>query len=151
MKHDELQLLVSSYVDGEGTMKEKKSIVAHLKVCSKCRRFYEEAKKMQSDIRSLEHVELPYAFASRIAYAIEKRDEQTTEWLGLEPLARNIFYALAFVVLLMFVLTSSESGTSTVSTDQILSGMATDTGAAHVLLKQSELTRNDLLYVVLTK
>lgn len=151
MKHDELRLLVSSYVDGEVTMKEKKSIVAHLKVCSECRHFFEQAKKMQSDIRSLDRVELPYAFASRVAHVIEKRDEQTTEWLGLELLARNIFYALAFVVLLMFVLTKSDSGVSTVSTDQILSGMNSDTGATHMLLKQSELTRNDLLYVVLTK
>jgi anti-sigma factor RsiW len=151
MKHRELQLLASSYVDDQLTGKEKKAVLAHLEECSECRLFVEEAKRIRTEIRSLGRVELPYAFASRVAHAVERREERTAEWLGIEPLARNTFIVIAAIVLLVFAFTKSESPAVNVPADQMLDGLASDSIATHVLLKQSELTRNDLLYAVLTQ
>lgn len=150
MKHRELLLLVSSFVDDECTGEEKTVVNSHLEVCSECRRFVEQAKRVRSEIRDLGGVELPYGFASRVVHAVEKREELTAEWLGVEPLARNTFFVLAAVVILMFAFTKSGSTAASASADQILGGIASDSVAAHMLLKQSELTRNDLLYAVLT-
>jgi anti-sigma factor RsiW len=151
MKHRELQLLVSSYVDDQISGKDRKTVAGHLETCSECRRFVEQSKQIRAGIRGLGRVELPYAFASRVAHTVEQRDERTAGWLGIEPLARNTFIVLAAIVILLFVFTKSENAAATVSTDQLVGGIASDSVAAHVLLKQSELTRNDLLYAVLTK
>ncbi len=151
MKHRELQLLVSSFVDDHITGKEKEVVVAHLETCAECRRFVEEAKQIRAEIRGLEHVELPYAFAARVVHAVEKRDERAAEWLGVEPLARNTFVVIAAIVLLLFVFTKSDNTGATIQADQLLGGMASDSLATHVLLKQSELTRSDLIYAVLAK
>ncbi len=151
MKHRELQLLVSSYIDDQITGEEQKTVIAHLETCAECRRFVEEAKQIRTEIRGLGHVELPYAFAERVAHSVEKRDERAAEWLGVEPLARNTFIVLAAIVLLLFVFTKSDNTGLTVQPDQLLGGMASDSLATHVLLKQSELTRSDLIYAVLAK
>lgn len=151
MSHHELRLLVSSYIDGELTSGEKANVLTHLEVCSECRDFLENAKIIRTEIQSLDHIELPNTFASHITHSVSHREEQIVEWLGVEPSARNTFCVIAIVVLLMFVFTSFNNSTSSVSADQLLGGITSDSVATYVLLKQGELTGNDLLYAVLTK
>jgi anti-sigma factor RsiW len=151
MNHKELQLLVSSYLDDEVSEADKETVLSHIKVCPECHEFVEYANKIREDIRVLGKVDLPYTFAAHVSHSIERRDEQVKEWLGVEPLARNTFFALAIVVLVIFMFTSFIGGSSGFTGDQLLNGYSTDSVSTRVLLQQDRLSKSDLLYAVMTK
>jgi len=151
MNHKKIQLLVSSYLDEEVNDSERAQALSHLEVCSECRQFVEHAKLMRENICALGEVELANSFAARVAYSVEKRDEQTVEWLGIEPSARNTFILLAGLVLVMFFLTSFNNSTASVMNDQLLSRITSDSVSTRVLLQQENLSKSDLLYAVMTK
>jgi predicted anti-sigma-YlaC factor YlaD len=151
MNHKEIQLLVSSFLDGEIKEDDKAKVQMHIEACSECRRFTEQAQQMREHICALGEAKLPYAFSARVAQVVEKRDKQMEEWLGVEPLARNTVFAIAVVVLMMFIFTSFQNGVSSLSADQLLSGIISDSTGTQVLLQQDELSKNDLLYAVVTK
>ena len=151
MNHKKIQLLVSSYLDDEVNDSEKAEVLSHLEVCSECRQFIEHAKLMKEEIRALGEVKLENSFASRVAYSVEKRDEQTVEWLGIEPSARNTFFLLAGFVLVIIFLTSFNNNTASAMNDQLLSRITSDSVSTHVLFQQDNLSKNDLLSAVMTK
>ena len=151
MNHKKIQLLVSSYLDEEVNDSERAQALSHLEVCSECRQFVEHAKLMRENICALGEVELANSFAARVAYSVEKRDEQTVEWLGIEPSARNTFILLAGLVLVMFFLTSFNNNTASAMNDQLLSRITSDSVSTRVLLQQENLSKSDLLYAVMTK
>ena len=151
MNHKKIQLLVSSYLDEEVNDSERAQALSHLEVCSECRQFVEHAKLMRENICALGEVELVNSFAARVAYSVEKRDEQTVEWLGIEPSARNTFILLAGLVLVMFFLTSFNNNTASAMNDQLLSRITSDSVSTRVLLQQENLSKSDLLYAVMTK
>ena len=151
MNHKELQLLVSSYVDNEVIESDKAKVLKHLEVCSDCRQFVEHAKYIREDIRALGEAELQYTFATRIAHLVEKNIERDIEWLGIEPLARNTFYAIVAVVFLMFVLTSYNNASTPGIAEQLFSGQGGDSITTHVLLQTEDISKSDLLYAVMTK
>jgi len=70
-----------------------------------------------------------------VAYSVERRDEQTVEWLGVEPSARNTFFLLAVVVLVMFLFTSFNNNTASAMSDQLLNRITSDSVSVHVLLQ----------------
>ena len=151
MNHEKIRLLVSSYLDSEVNDSEKAKVLLHLEVCSECRQFVEHAKLMRENICALGEVELANSFTARVAYSVEKRDEQTVEWLGIEPSARNTFILLAGLVLVMFFLTSFNNNTASAMNDQLLSRITSDSVSERVLLQQENLSKSDLLYAVMTK
>lgn len=151
MNHKKLQLLVSSYFDGEVNDSEKAAALSHLEACFECRQFYAHAKIMKKEICSLGEVKLSNSFAARVAYSVERRDEQTVEWLGIEPSARNTFILLTGFVLIMFILMSFNNNTVSAMNDQLLNGIISDTASTRVLLQQESISNNDLLYAVMTK
>lgn len=151
MKHKRLQLLISSYLDGEVNDGEKAEVLSHLELCSECRQFIEHVKLMKEEICALGEVKLADSFAARVAYSVERRDEQTVEWLGVEPSARNTFFLLAVVVLIMFLFTSINNNTASAMSDQLLSRIIPDSVSTHVLLQPENLSKNDLLYAVMSK
>jgi len=151
MNHKKLQLLVSSYLDGEVNESEKAEARSHLEQCSDCRQFVEQAKLIREEICALGEVKLSNSFAARVVYSVERRDEQTMEWLGIEPSARNTFILLVSIVFVMFFLTSFNNGTATAMNDQLLSRITSDSVSTHALLQQDNLSKNDLLYAVMTE
>ena len=151
MNHKELRLLVSSYLDDEVSKTDKETVLSHIKVCTECNEFVGHANKIREEIRALGEVDLPYAFATHLARSVERRDEQVKEWLGVEPLARNTFFVLAIVVLVIFMFTSFIGSSSGFTGDQLLSGYSTDSVSTRVLLQQDRLSKSDLLYAVMTK
>ena len=151
MNHKKIQLLVSSYLDEEVNDSERAQALSHLEVCSECRQFVEHAKLMRENICALGEVELANSFTARVAYSVEKRDEQTVEWLGIEPSARNTFILLAGLVLVMFFLTSFNNNAASAMNDQLLSRITSDSVSTRVLLQQENLSKSDLLYAVMTK
>jgi anti-sigma factor RsiW len=151
MSHKEIQLLMSSYLDGEIRDSEELKVRKHLDVCSECRQFVKTAREIREEIRMLGEIELPYAFALRVAHSVERRDEQAREWLGIEPLARNMFFAIAVIVFVMFLLTSFNKGASPGIAEVLIEGSDGDSVATQVLLQPGDLSKNDLLYAVMTK
>jgi predicted anti-sigma-YlaC factor YlaD len=151
MNHKKLQLLVSSYLDGEVDDSEKAKALSHLEVCSSCRQFMKQARLMREEICALGEVKLTNSFAARVAYSVERRDEQTMEWLGIEPSARNTFILLAGFVLVMFFLTRFNNNTATVANDQLLNGITSSSVSTQVLLQQGNISKSDLLYAVMMK
>ena len=151
MNHKKNQILVSSYLDGEVNESEKAEALSHLEVCPECRQFIEQAKLMRENICALGEVDLANSFAARVAYSVEKRDEQTVEWLGIEPSARNTFILLAGFVLVIFFLTSFNDNTRSTMNDQLLNRITSNSISTQVLLQQENLSKSDLLYAVMTK
>lgn len=151
MNHDELRILISSFVDGEVTDEEKKDVLTHLEVCSGCRIFLTQMKQLHAEIRNIDPIELQNTFAENVTHMAMRQDEQTAEWFGIEPLARNTFLALTVVVLILFILTSSNNDTNRITGDQLLGGNTNDSIATQVLLQQDDISKNDLLYAVLRK
>jgi predicted anti-sigma-YlaC factor YlaD len=151
MNHKELRLLVSSNLDDEVNEIDKKIVLSHINACRECYEFVEHANKIREEIRALGEVELPYAFAAHVAHSVERREEQKEAWLGIEPLARNTFFALAIVVLVLFIFTSFTGNSSGFTGDQLLSGYSADSVSTRVLLQQDRLSKSDLLYAVMTK
>jgi anti-sigma factor RsiW len=151
MKHSELQMLLSSYLDGEVNDADNAKVLSHLDTCAECKQFIEHVKQMREAIRSLGEIELPYDFAARTARLVERGDEQVEEWLGVEPLARNTFFVIAVTVLVMFFLTSFNKGASPGIAEVLIDGSDGDSAATQVLLQPGDLSKNDLLYAVMTK
>jgi anti-sigma factor RsiW len=151
MNHKKIQLLVSAYLDGEVNDSEKTDVLSHLETCSKCIQFIEHAKLIREEICALGEVKLANSFTARVAYAVDKRDEQTMEWLGIEPLARNTFIVLAGFVFVMFFFTSFRNNTASALNDQLLNRITSNSVSTHVLLQQENLSKSDLLYAAMTK
>ena len=151
MNHKRMQLLISSYVDCEVSDIEKADVLSHLEICPECRQFIEDAKLIRAEICALGDVKLPNSFTARVAYSVERRDEQTVEWLGIEPSARNTFILLASIVVIMFFLTSFDNSTASAMDDQLLGRITSDSVSTHVLLQQGNLSTSDLLYAVMNE
>jgi anti-sigma factor RsiW len=151
MNHNDLQMLLSSSLDGEVNDADKAKVLSHLGTCAECRQFVEHTKQMREAIRALGEIELPYDFVDRTARLAERGDEQVEEWLGVEPLARNTFFVIALTVFMMFLFTSFNSGTSLGITEVFIEGSEGDSVATQVLLQTGDFSKNDLLYAVMTK
>ena len=150
MNHKKMQLLVSSFVDDEITETDRQKVLAHLEICQDCKLLVIHAKNMRDDIHAIGEMDLRNEFALRIMESIDKSDEQEIGWIGIEPLARNMFYAIALVVLLIYVL-SGFNKPSPIITDQFYIGSSADSTAADVLLQPNALSKNDLLFAVMKK
>ena len=53
MTHEELEELVSAYVDSEVTPEEEKAIREHMEACTSCRSLYEEEKTIKERLHLL--------------------------------------------------------------------------------------------------
>ncbi len=151
MSHKKMQLLMSSYVDGEIKEDEEQKVLEHLNACSECRQFVKNVGEIREEIRALGGVELSYAFSERIAHLVKKNDEQTRDWLGVEPLARNTFIAIAVAVFVMFLITSFNKGTYPSIAEVLIDGTNGDSAATQILLQPGSLSKSDLLYAVMAK
>jgi len=78
-------------------------------------------------------------------------DEQSRDWLGIEPLARNMFIAIATTVFVLFLLTSFNKDASPGIAEALIDGSNGDSAVAQVLLQPGTLSKNDLLFAVMTK
>ena len=151
MNHQELQMLVSAFVDGETNIAETDVVQQHLLGCLSCRHDVESVQKIRSDLRTQNIIELSSSFTARVMHVVEERERRIKEWLGVEPLARNTFFAIAVSVLLVFLLTSFNHDSPPGIAEVLINGVGSDSTAATVLLQPGEITKNDVLNVVLTK
>jgi predicted anti-sigma-YlaC factor YlaD len=151
MNHHKMKILVSASLDGEVTAQEKAAVHAHLTGCPECRQFVEESKLMRKEIGALGTVTLPHVFAARLAYSVEKKDEQTMEWLGIEPLARNTFILLAGLVVLFFFVAQSTTEAVSSPNNQFVNRITSNSMPTNILLQPEKISKSDVLYAVMTK
>jgi anti-sigma factor RsiW len=151
MNHNEQQLLVSSYLDGDIKNDDRAIVLSHLDDCAECRLFMDHAKQIREAVRAMDEIELSHSFAAQTVRLAERGDDQVEEWLGVEPLARNTFFAIAITVFLIFFLTSYNNGTSPGITEVLIEASEGESVATQVLLQPGDFSKNDLLYAVMTK
>lgn len=150
MTHHELSLLVSSYCDDEIRDDNRSIVESHLSACQECRQFVTHANEIRLGIKQIDKAALPQTFALRVLDSLERQEIQKEEWIGIEPLARHTFYTIAISVVIMFILSSMLSPEIEVD-EQSWSGVAVDSTASHIILQQDEITKNDLLYTVMSE
>jgi anti-sigma factor RsiW len=151
MSHKEIQMLISSYVDGEISGDEELLVLQHLNVCPECRQFIKNAGEIREEIRALGEIELSYAFSERVAHLVKQSDEKAQDWLGIEPLARNTFIVIAATVFMMFLFTSFNKSTSPGIAEVLIDGSNGDSAVTQVLLQPGKFSKSDLLYAVMAK
>jgi anti-sigma factor RsiW len=151
MKHKKLQLLVSSYVDNEIDDKDRSIVLTHVKECPECARFAERAKRIHDDIRAVADIDPQNSFTKQIMRLIDAREERTEEWMGIEPLARNTFIALAAFVLIVLSVSFFSNRSDVITSDQFITTMSGDSASMNVLFQQKDLSKDDVLYAAVNK
>jgi uncharacterized membrane protein SirB2 len=106
---------------------------------------------MREEISALNEFHLTNSFTARVLHTVKKRDEQTVEWLGIEPLARNTFILLAGFVLLIFFFTGFNKNDTSSMNDQLLNRISSNSVSTTVLLQQGNLSKSDVLFAVMTR
>jgi anti-sigma factor RsiW len=151
MNHQEIRLLLSAFIDDEVTDAERSSVDEHLTQCAECRQQVAQFVTLKTNVRSAGNIELPYAFASRLARSIHHDEEISVSWLGIEHYALRFVFGLAFLVLLLVGITSYNQSDDAVPLERYVSGISSDSAVSQILTKQGTITRDDVMFAVLTK
>jgi len=97
MKCDEIEILISAYIDGEVTEEEKRIVEEHLCDCGACRKTLDEFSGLHTLSQELEVQEAPPGFRQRVTQRISEKPWIAFWWRRLPRLA----YA-SFALLLVF-------------------------------------------------
>jgi predicted anti-sigma-YlaC factor YlaD len=151
MNHRKMQLLVSSFIDGEVSEKERIIVRDHIKTCAECREFVNEINEVRKRIKSIAGPDLLPGFSAHVRNLSIQEDLQSEQWLGIEHLARNTVFAIAVVIIGLFIVVDYKTEPSAGISEALIDGSGSDSLAAQVLLNSNELSKNDLLYAVMTK
>ena len=89
MKHDDLRHMLSEYIDGAVTLKQKAAIESHLKSCTECRSALTELKKTIEHIKKVEEVESPAWMTPKIMAKVRTEAEKK------RSVFHRLFYPLA--------------------------------------------------------
>ncbi len=142
---------ISQYFDGELTPEEQSKAIAHLATCSECSRQLYELGEIRTKVRAAADVELPYGFANEIVRSLDQEDLEVVSWLGVEHYARKVVLALAVLVLSFIFLTSFNEMNQPLPLDRRITGELIDSLETHVLLKQAEISKQDVFLAVVSK
>lgn len=151
MKTNHPEQLLSSYVDDELTEKERREISKHLASCESCRKSVEELRALRVRIREAADVTLPDNFVYSVLRSARREKENSVVWLGTERLARNVVVALTLFVLALVGLGTFFRPEPALRVDRYLITEPTDTLAGQVLGTQGEISKDVMVYAVLTK
>jgi predicted anti-sigma-YlaC factor YlaD len=80
MKCDEIQMLLSVYVDGETTEQEKPIVEDHVNSCPGCRTVMASFAKVHTVYRELEVTEAPAGFRQRVVQRLEAKPRFAFAW-----------------------------------------------------------------------
>jgi predicted anti-sigma-YlaC factor YlaD len=101
MKCDEIEVLLSAYVDLEVTDKEKTLVEDHLKVCEACRRTVSEFTGMHGLYQDVAVKEPLPGFRQRVTQRLEKKSRHG--FPGLSWSLPKLAYVLPFALLMLVV------------------------------------------------
>lgn len=151
MKHQEIYLLLSSYIDEELTDAERSVVVEHLKGCADCRQRVNQLTILKRNVHAAGNIDLPFSFASSIARSIHHDEEVIVSWTGIEHYAQRFVFGLALLVLLLLGITSYRQSKDPLPVERYVAGVSTDSSVSQILTKQGVITRDDVMVAVLTK
>jgi hypothetical protein len=106
---------------------------------------------MRTSVSQAADVELSYGFEFRLRRVIQQEGSHEELWDGVETVARNAVAAIAVVVLCVVLLTTMDAVAQDVPNEPIIAASQADSLTNHVFSKQSEISRDDLVYAVLTR
>ena len=151
MNHEEMQFLLSAFIDDELTADDRSIVNEHLRDCDDCRRRVDQLITMKNNVRLAENIELPYAFASTLARSIHRDEEVTVSWLGIEHYALKYVFGLALLVLILLGITSYRQNEDLLPVEHYMSGIGSDSAVSPLLTKQGAISTEDVMLAALTK
>jgi anti-sigma factor RsiW len=151
MKTNHPEQLLSLYVDDELTGEERREVSEHLASCESCRLSIEEMRALRVRIKEAADVSLPDNFVYSVLRSARREDENTVVWLSTEKFARNVVVVLSVVVLALVGLGTFLRPEPPIRVDRYLISEPTDTLAGQVLGMQGEISKDVMVYAVLTK
>ncbi len=91
---------ISLLIDGMLDEKRKHSLLEHIKVCSECKKLYDDMKVMVSDLSDLPEVKLPDGAENRIHFALKREAEapKKKRWMKFTVIAAPATMALVAAV-----------------------------------------------------
>lgn len=97
MIHEELEELVSAYVDSQVTPEEEKTIREHMRVCSSCRNLYEQIKILKERLHySNEIITIPPNLGEKLIRSLEKVEKKR--------FFSNLFLSVVTSLVILFIL-----------------------------------------------
>ncbi len=151
MNHEEIQSLLSAFVDHELDASEEATVLEHLKSCADCRKRADQMVTLKNNIREAGNYELPFSFAQSVTRSIHHGEELEVSWDGIEHYVQKFVLGLAALVLLLIGLTTFRQTDEPVPMERYLSGLTSDTAAAQILTKRGSVTRDDVAIAALTR
>lgn len=100
MTCNEIEILLSAYVDGELTEEEKQTVEEHLNACEVCKTTVTEFSCLHTLYQEMEIQKAPPGFRQRVTQRIETTPRLGLMWrLGRLP---RLVYGLSFLLLALF-------------------------------------------------
>ncbi|MCK5215208.1 MAG: von Willebrand factor type A domain-containing protein [Candidatus Omnitrophica bacterium] len=110
--HEQIKQLISVYFDGAATPEEERIVLAHLKDCESCRKYWQEVKSISSSLKELPQEDLSPDLEQKInkkIRAVQDREEQKMKkksYVGLGVGAGVV----SFIVCLLVIQTHVKTG-----------------------------------------
>ena len=96
MKCDDIEILISAYIDGEATEEEIRFVEEHLQGCESCRATLSDFTGLHTLSRELEEVTAPPGFRQRVTERLDAKPRFAFSWR-----ASKLVYALSFSLLVL--------------------------------------------------
>ena len=94
MNCEQMNELLSAWLDGELSENEQRQMQAHLEQCAQCRALFEQLQALHTSFSDLEELPAPEGFAQRVMECVEKETKPKVVPLFKRPQVRS-FAALA--------------------------------------------------------
>lgn len=94
MNCEQMNELLSAWLDGELSESERRQMQAHLEQCAQCRALFEQLQALHTSFSDLEEIPAPEGFAQRVMEQVEKETKPKVVHLFKRPQMRS-FAALA--------------------------------------------------------
>jgi anti-sigma factor RsiW len=130
---------------------ETQELEQHLQSCTSCGTLLRELQSIRSTVKQSADVELSYGFSFRLHRTIEQEGSHEEVWGDVETVARNAVAAIAVLVLCMVVFSKADSVGQEVPNESIIAVGQLDSLSNHMFNKQGEISRDDLVYAVLSR
>ncbi len=151
MNHDDIRLLLSAFVDDEVTDRERETVEDHIAGCRACRAHLAQMRVLKHAVHEAGDIELPYSFANAVARSIHQDEEVNVSWIDIEHLAQRFVFGLAVLVLVLLGVTSYQQRSDALPMERYVSGVNPDSAVSQLLTKQGNITRDDVMFAVLTR
>ena len=139
------------YLDHQLPQEHLSTFEEHVQKCVRCRQSLEDLRLLRRSVASAADLELPYGFELRLRRAINDEGSHDRRWDGVETIARNAVAVIACIVLILISLTGFEPSVSDLPAEPLITNSQSDSVAMRVLSKQTEISRDDLVYAVVSK